>query len=168
MSYKISKAHILIVLLLVASIGVYFIFSNRTNAPEIVQAYHQSQFPQYAPFVDSSVEQAKSDKKVDLDNIMGGVVSHHIPTTIPTLADFYIKLKNTRQVKTFIILGPDHIDKSKGDINVSKADFAMPFGVLKPDLDLIAKLEKTGFENVTVKKFMFGIIVLYQARKSSI
>jgi poly-gamma-glutamate synthesis protein (capsule biosynthesis protein) len=145
MKYKISRIPIFFVLLLIASVGVYLIFSNRPKAPEIVRAYHQSQFPQYAALIDSSVERAKSGGKVDLDNVMGGVVSHHVPTTIPTLADFYIRLRNTRSVKTFVILGPDHTDASMGDINVSKADFVMPFGTLKPDLNLIAKLEKSGY-----------------------
>lgn len=107
--------------------------------------YHRSQFYNYAPFVNSELEKINGNKKINLEQTLGGVVSHHIPTTIPALADFYAKLKNTRDVKTFIILGPDHIDKSNGDINVSKADFVTPFGTLKPNLEIINKLEQSGF-----------------------
>jgi len=61
------------------------------------------------------------------------------------LAEFYAKLKNSRDVKTFIILGPDHVDGGRGDISVSKADFSTPFGSLEPNLEIIESLENSGF-----------------------
>ena len=87
----------------------------------------------------------KSDEKVDLELALGGIAPHHVPTTIPLLAEFYTKLKNTREVKTFIILGPDHVDRGRGQINVSKAAFVTPFAEIKPDLEIIEKLESSGF-----------------------
>lgn len=142
---KVSKIDVIAVLSILIGGGLYFIIPNRERGPDIIQAYHKSQFFNYAPFIESSVEKTKSDAKVDLDKVIGGIVPHHIPTTIPLLAEFYTKLKNTRQVKTFIILGPDHVDRGRGDITVSKADFVMPFGTLKPNLDVIERLEKSGF-----------------------
>lgn len=117
---------------------------NKT-AVDVIQAYHRSQFFRYAEFIASSVQEVESNAKINLDTVLGGVVPHHIPTTIPLLAEFYAKLKNTRDVKTFVILAPDHVDGGRGDISVSKANFVMPFATLKPDLKIIEKLEKTGF-----------------------
>ncbi|MDP3771864.1 MAG: AmmeMemoRadiSam system protein B [bacterium] len=140
-----QKLYGVIILLALVSVGLYFVLSDRTKRPEISHIYHHSQFFKYAPFIESSLEQVKKDEKIDLNKVMGGLVPHHIPTTIPLLAEFYTKLKNTRDVKTFIILAPDHVDAGRGNISVSKADFVMPFGTLRPNLAIIEQLESSGF-----------------------
>ena len=145
MIHKIPKVYSIAILFALAGVGLYFVLSDRTKTPDVAGAYHKSQFFKYAEFIESSVEEAKSDAKIDLNKVMGGIVPHHIPTTIPLLTEFYTKLKNTRDVKTFIILGPDHVDRGRGDISVSKARFITPFGTLEPDEDIINHLEKSGF-----------------------
>ncbi|MEK9148244.1 MAG: AmmeMemoRadiSam system protein B, partial [Patescibacteria group bacterium] len=145
MNRHATKIYGVIILLALVSVGSYFVFSNKIKAPEIVRAYHQSQFFKYEQFIESSVEQVKKDEKIDLNKVMGGLVPHHIPTTIPLLAEFYTKLKNSRDVKTFVILGPDHVDAGRGNISVSKADFVMPFGTLRPNLAMIEQFESSGF-----------------------
>jgi len=139
------KLYGVIILLALVSVGLYFVLSDRTKRPEIAHIYHHSQFFNYAPFIESSLEQVKKDEKIDLNKVMGGLVPHHIPTTIPLLAEFYTKLKNSRDVKTFVVLGPDHVDAGRGNISVSKADFVMPFGTLRPNLAMIEQLESSGF-----------------------
>lgn len=141
----VPKTYIIAVLLVLLGAGLYFILPHRKGVPEIVQAYHQSQFFKYSGFIESSVKEADGDAKIDLNKIMGGLVPHHIPTTIPLLAEFYTKLKNARDVKTFVILAPDHVDAGRGNISVSKADFVMPFGTLRPNLTMIEQLETSGF-----------------------
>lgn len=141
----VPKTYIIAVLLALLGAGLYFILPHRKGAPEIVQAYHQSQFFKYSGFIESSLKEANADTKIDLNKIMGGIVPHHIPTTIPLLAEFYTKLKNARGVKTFVILAPDHVDAGRGNISVSKADFVMPFGTLRPNLAMIERLEASGF-----------------------
>lgn len=148
---KFIIAGVLAVLMLA---GLYF-FLTKTDAPEVAKNYHQSQFFKYAKFIESSVEQANSDEKVELDLVLAGITPHHVPTTIPLLAEFYTKLRNTREVKTFIIMGPDHLDRGRGQINVSKAEFVMPFTTVKPDLEIIEKLESSGF--VTHDETSFGL-----------
>lgn len=141
----VPKTYTIAVLLVLLGAGLYFILPHRKGVPEIVQAYHQSQFFKYSGFIESSVKEADGDAKIDLNKIMGGLVPHHIPTTIPLLAEFYTKLKNARDVKTFVILAPDHVDAGRGNISVSKADFVMPFGTLRPNLTMIEQLETSGF-----------------------
>lgn len=145
MSRHTTKLYGVIILLALVSTSLYFALSYRKESPKIVQAYHKSQFFKYSSFIESSVEQVKKDEKIDLNKVMGGLVPHHIPTTIPLLAEFYTKLKNTREVKTFVILAPDHVDAGRGNISVSKADFVMPFGTLQPNLAMIEQLEASGF-----------------------
>ena len=140
-----NGVYIAVALLVSVGVGLYFILPYKKGSPEIVQTYHQSQFFKYSEFIESSVRDADSDAKIDLNKIMGGIVPHHIPTTIPLLAEFYTKLKNARDVKTFVILAPDHVDAGRGNISVSKADFIMPFGALRPNLAMIEQLESSGF-----------------------
>src|SRR3989338_2881867 len=145
MMRRTPKIYIVAALLVLVGVGLYFILPYRKGPPEIAQAYHQSQFFKYSEFIESSVRDANSDAKIDLNKIMGGIVPHHIPTTIPLLAEFYTKLKNARDVKTFVILAPDHVDAGRGNISVSKADFVMPFGTLRPHLAMADQLVSTCF-----------------------
>lgn len=143
-----NRLYIIIIAILVVLIGgsLYFfkLFPQR-NTTEVISTYHNSEFFEYAPFIEKSVNEAQTKEEIDLDKVFGGIVPHHIPTTIPLLAEFYGSLKNTRDVKTFIILGPDHVDSGRGDISVSKATFITPFGQLKPNVEFIEQLEKSGF-----------------------
>ena len=145
MMRQTPKIYIATALLTLVGVGLYFILPHRKGASEIAQAYHQSQFFKYSEFIESSIGKTDGDAKIDLNKIMGGIVPHHIPATIPLLAEFYTKLRNTRDVKTFVILAPDHIDAGRGNISVSKADFIMPFGTLRPNLAIIEQLESSGF-----------------------
>lgn len=111
---------------------------------DITTSYHQSQFFEYAELIKNSIEEAKTNDEINLDKVFGGIVPHHIPTATPLIANFYNKLKNTKDIKTFIVLGPDHIDSGKGDISISTADFITPFGTLKTDHAIFESLEKSG------------------------
>lgn len=139
-----SKIYTIITILVLMVVGLYFIFS-RNGSSEIVRGYHQSQFFKYAEFIENSLAEVQDNSEIDLTEIKGGIVSHHIPTAIPMLAEFYTKLKNTRPVETFVILGPDHLDLGRGEVNVSKASFVTPFGTLESNLEIIEQLEKSGF-----------------------
>lgn len=129
---------------LIAGIGFSQHTASREERPASSWAYHQSPFFDLASFIDDSVAKAAGAARVDLDAVAGGLVPHHVPTAIPLLAEFYVKLKQTRAVSSFVVIGPDHIDAGRGDISVSKARFVTPFGTLEPDTDLIAELEASG------------------------
>lgn len=141
-----KRYSVVFMLLAVVGVGLYFVLPEKKDVPvSVVRAHHQSIFFKHASFIEHSLREVDGDTKVGLDQVLGGVVSHHIPVAIPMLADFYTRLKNTRDVKTFIVLAPDHVDAGRGNINVSKEDFVMPFGTLKPNLSMIEKLEASGF-----------------------
>jgi AmmeMemoRadiSam system protein B len=139
-----NYAYLISVFLLIFVAGRFFTFP-KSEPLETVEPYHQLQFFEYAQFIEKELEQPKSNEKIDLDVALAGIVPHHIPTTIPLLVEFYTKLKNTREVKTFVVIGPDHFDKSRSEIAVSKKTFVTPFSSIKPNLEIIEKLEKSGF-----------------------
>jgi len=134
-------------------IAASFIYYKNPDRQTAILAYHPPQFLEYARFISEAITQARTAEKVGLKRVLGGVTSHHIPTTAPALADFYWRLKNTRNVKTFIIIGPDHIDAGKEDIVMSQSQFANAFGVLQPNLPLIKKLVDSGLASVDEKPF---------------
>jgi len=115
--------------------------SASLSTPREITPSHTSQFFEYELFIEKESNKVEH-KKREADTLLGGIAPHHIPATIPLLAKFYRELKNTREVKTFIILAPDHIDKGKGLITVSRADFITPFGTLHADDSIIDSLER--------------------------
>lgn len=68
-------------------------------------------------------------------HISGGITPHHLlPGYI--IADFYKRLSEQKP-KTIVIIGPNH--EEKGDFNAltSKFGWQTPFGIVKPDTELI-------------------------------
>lgn len=128
------------------AIGAVFYFRADHNLqvadPDLI---HISKYTKEVGYVENFIAQFKNAEKLDMKDVFGGITSHHIPTALPLLAEFYSKLKNTKDIDTFVILGPDHWEKGKGDVSISEADFITPFGKLSPDLAMIKKLEESRF-----------------------
>ncbi len=162
--FIIKKRYFLGLVIICLTIGAGVVLFDEKERVETILEYHQLYFSEYANYLEYSLEEAGDGNKISLKRAVGGVVSHHIPTVIPELVDFYLKIKNNREVDTFIIIGPDHVDGSLGNINVSHADFITPFGTLKPNLDIINKLEQLGLivsnEYVFEKEHSIGSQVL--------
>lgn len=106
-------------------------------------AQHETLFFGDANRVRAALERNR-DSTSQLKASVGGVASHHIPTAIPLLAEFYQKLRASRDVGTFVILGPDHFERSGVNIAVSRASFVTPFGALQSNEELLARIEGTG------------------------
>ena len=144
------KVVILFLLLLTLWIALGLTSSKNNN---FVATYHQSQWNEYAPEVDRAVKTEYLVPDVNLEHIYGGVVSHHIPTTIPRLVEFYSRLKKTQTVKNFIVIGPDHTDAGKATVTVSSANFFTVYGEVKPMVGLAAKLEDAKLANIEETPF---------------
>jgi poly-gamma-glutamate synthesis protein (capsule biosynthesis protein) len=125
--------------------------SVKNHNSEII--YHQSQWNEYAPEIDRSAKNETSVQSSSLNHVYGGVVSHHIPTTIPRLVEFYSRLKQTQSVKNFIVIGPDHTDAGKAPITVSNAHFFTAYGEVKPIDGLAAKLQEAKLANIEESPF---------------
>lgn len=145
---KIILLFLLILIILGVTLGLTSVKSNRS---EIV--YHQSQWNEYAPEIERAVKAEQSVQPLNLKHIYGGVVSHHIPTTIPQLVEFYSRLKRTQSVKNFIVIGPDHTDAGKAPITVSNASFFTAYDEVRPIDGLASKLQDVKLANIDESPF---------------
>lgn len=130
-----------------AKIAVAKIIFEQTNN------YHRSAWDEYVPDVERSIVASTSLTKVMLDRVYGGVVPHHVPTTIPQLVTFYSRLKEKQDVKNFIIIGPDHTDAGKAAVTVSGASFFTAYGEVKKIDALPSKLQKARLANIEEAPF---------------
>lgn len=124
--------------------GVVFYLANSKKNPSNPDLIHVSQYFHETEYVNANINKLENIEGLEFKKVFGGVISHHISTAIPFLAEFYSRLKKTKDVNTFIILAPDHFGKAESNISISKAEFVTPFGELAPDLEIIKKLEKSG------------------------
>ena len=139
-----KKLYIVLGTISVASVLALVFFLRQTQEALPNVNYHPSLFTEHASKIEKSINEIATLEDINLKKVYGGVVSHHMPTTIPMLAEFYSRLKQTRDVKTFIVIGPDHVDAGRSDITISEAEFATPFGPLTVNSEIVKGLEKTG------------------------
>ncbi len=143
-----TKVVILFIILLILGVCLDLLKSS-----DSVVVYHQSQWNEYALEIDDLVKVGQVVKEIDLRHVYGGVASHHIPTTIPRLVEFYSRLKDVQPVKNFIIIGPDHTDAGKAPVTVSNANFFTVYGEIKPMHGLAEKLEDAKLANIEEAPF---------------
>lgn len=74
-----------------------------------------------------------------------GITSHHLPTASPLLDNFYSLLKETRpDIKTFVVVGPDHFEHCRHKFVVSDSLIETMFGELKIDQSLLKEIAQAG------------------------
>jgi len=74
-----------------------------------------------------------------------GITSHHLPTALPFIADFYKTLLASQGPReTFIILGPDHLERCSMLISTTKDPYLTPFGELLTDEKIVDELSDSG------------------------
>ncbi|MDO8490346.1 MAG: AmmeMemoRadiSam system protein B [bacterium] len=106
---------------------------------------HRSRFFMYADYI-SRVEYDKvpQEKAALATDPLAGVIPHHAPTTFPLMAEFYARLKATKKIDTFVVVGPDHFNTGKGMAMVSRMPFDVPEGRVEQDLVLVKQLTDKG------------------------
>lgn len=94
-----------------------------------------------------------------------GIISHHLPTALPLISNFYNNLKETAKGnELFIILGPDHKEKCKYKVSTTKNSFLTPFGELKVDANLNEQLIRAGAgvdEECFINEHAIGVQALF-------
>lgn len=74
-----------------------------------------------------------------------GITSHHLPTAVSFIAQFYQTLKQTKDPhQTFVIIGPDHFEHCKKAASTTRRPYYTPFGILETNTKIIDDLEKNG------------------------
>jgi AmmeMemoRadiSam system protein B len=147
-----TKIKVVILFFLLLLLGIVTNLTSPGNNSSVI-TYHQSQWNEYTPEIDRAVEAEQLVRILDLKHVYGGVVSHHIPTTIPRLVEFYSRLKKTQTIKNFIVIGPDHNDAGKAPVTVSNANFFTAYGEVKPIGGLATKLEDAKLANIEEAPF---------------
>lgn len=63
--------------------------------------------------------------------LYAGITSHHFPTALPLIADFYKSIKaGSGPRNIFVLIGPDHFEKCPGHISVTLRPYLTPFGLI--------------------------------------
>ncbi len=102
---------------------------------------HRSRFFPYADYITQVEHEKTPQEKASLQiDPIAGVVPHHAPTTFPLIAEFYARLKGTKKINTFVVIGPDHFNAGKDTVMVSRVPFLTPEGTVEQDLPLIQEL----------------------------
>ncbi|MBI2645116.1 AmmeMemoRadiSam system protein B [Candidatus Uhrbacteria bacterium] len=99
--------------------------------------------PELTFLVTDAVGNIQKDRLNSEKDIHLGITSHHLPTAAPFIGDFYHELWNTDGPRdTFIIIGPDHLERCKAAVAVSGLAFQTPFATLVPDTEILSALKK--------------------------
>lgn len=100
---------------------------------------------------------------------LAGVVNHHV-LAIDLLAEFFKSLKRSRpDIKTFIILSPDHFSRGHG-ISISSLAYATPVGAIEVNQDFFESLKNLGYADGTSARLFenehgVGALVPFVARE---
>lgn len=76
--------------------------------------------------------------------IYGAVLPHHLFYVHPLLAEFFKNLAARQNIKTFILLGPDHYNIAKSSIVVTDYYWETPWGKVRPDAEIIEAITLAG------------------------
>jgi hypothetical protein len=140
MNFKMKKAHLILIIIMVISGVVYLVYRDNNNQPEIFEPkngeqqtiYLQEMFYEPENFTKAVKIAEKTLKK---NNIYSIVVPHHL------LASEYIaqliKMSSGREIKTVVILGPNHEDIGSDCIATTKAKWDTPLGLVETNEKLV-------------------------------
>lgn len=100
------------------------------------------QYPAYRGLIG---RQSAAARTLQTKQPLIGITSHHLPTASPLLDNFYSLLKKTRpEIKTFVVIGPDHFERCRRKFVTSDTTVKTMFGKLPIDNSLLTELTKNG------------------------
>ena len=74
-----------------------------------------------------------------------GITSHHLPVALDFISDFYKYFLNSDGPReTFIILGPDHLEKCSSLVSLINNPYQTPFGEAEIDMEVAGRLLESG------------------------
>lgn len=151
-----------ILLLLIAG-GLLFVSSreNRKTPATLSSLYSLKSF------FDEGYAAAGQGFAVENKNIVAGIVPHHLLVK-DKIAAFFQTFGNDK-IKNIILIGPDHLGRSRLEMTTSRLDWQTPYGVLAVNRRNIDALEKNKFvgEDDLAMSAEFGISGLVPFVKKS-
>lgn len=127
-------------------------FLERNQSADIVKLgsnFHNSGFFELKKPAKDQLQQTKDASRKENGFTQIGLTSHHLPTALTFISDFYKKIWSSQGPrKTFVILGPDHFERCYAPVSTTKQPYQTPFGKIYPNEGIISELTKQGVVNV--------------------
>ena len=129
--------------------GVAFLDFGKTKTiiiePGAQKEFHSSNFFELKDLIIKTFEKIEAGNSNNNYSAKIGITSHHLPTALPFISSFYKKLANSiAPNQTFVIIGPDHLEKCRTKIATTKISYLTPFGVVEIDQEVKDKLLQVG------------------------
>lgn len=112
--------------------------ANFINAPEKISAgpFHYSNFSDRS-FYDKAFEKAGDVQNVK-EVVIGAIVNHHL--LAPDLIAETLAASATDELKTVVLISPNHFFAGQGQAIISEYDWQTPYGILEANKDVISRL----------------------------
>jgi len=79
-------------------------------------------------------------------HVSGVVIPHHL--LAGSMIAYLLKRVSSQAPKTIVLIGPNHFEKGTKPVLTSHYSWQTPFGILKPNTELISKLQNNDFIGV--------------------
>jgi len=76
-------------------------------------------------------------------DVMAGILPHHLIFS-DVIAGYFDRLAGTRNIDTFVVIGPNHFDRGKESIAISQYGYTTPYGEIDVDSSLASRLIDSG------------------------
>jgi MEMO1 family protein len=155
MTPKELKSFVVIIIpavVIAAGVVLFLLYYNQATHSELAEIQNEvEESTTYHKIIDVPVEineivfyeairEAAGRDKVLVDNLQGGIVTHH-DLVSNLMADFFVQIKTNSNPKTFIMIGPNHPDVGLAPGISGRIDWQTPFGVLEHDYAILDELE---------------------------
>lgn len=115
---------------------------------------HYSGLSQYKKTITNSFKTGIANQ---YSGVSGGIVPHYIDYAQPIITNFFQQLNGP--YKTIIIMGPDHFHTSTKKITASSYNWETPFGILRPNLGIIERLNLTKDEFTHINEHSIRVLL---------
>lgn len=88
-------------------------------------------------------ESGKFEGKLE-DKAYAGILPHHLIHS-DVIAGYFKKLSATQDIKTFVVVGPNHFSFGENSIAVSRYGYSTPYGELEVDSSIVDSLLDGGY-----------------------
>jgi len=149
---RIKTSHKLIiagaVFLLAVSLGLILLGPMRNSALfDNKGKFINTNFNEFREIIENAVAKARDnyDDRFGEKYIQLGITSHHLPTAVSLISNFYTYLKHNQGPRdVFVVVGPDHFERGYNSVSTTFLPFVTPFGELEVESNIVSELIKKG------------------------
>lgn len=148
-----KKRYIIFLLLacLITATGFFILSKKAENTasilPNLENEVRSSGFFELKNSIEKNINLADKEENFRNQNIQIGITSHHLPTALPFISEFYQILESSSGPREkFIIIGPDHFERCQTHISMSDRSYLTPFGEVEIDEEIENNLASFGIK----------------------